>query len=79
MRRYAIIQVSDIDKIDFDEIDETSKDTLRISVDGYLTFVKWNEGYPKCLSHMRIIWGPYEEDEFRILLLTENWTGSMVV
>ena len=80
MRRYAIIAMSEANKLDFDEIDETSKDTLRISNDGYLTFVKWSEGHPSCLSHIDLVYGPYDEDEFRNILLTENWImeGALV-
>ena len=42
-RQFAIFSTSEIDKIDFTVICETSADTLRKSVDGTKTFVKWDE------------------------------------
>lgn len=41
-RRYLIIPVSEIENIDFTQVCETSPDTLRKSVDGTLTFIKYD-------------------------------------
>ena len=41
-RRYLIIPSSIVDDINFSQVHETSKDTLRYSVDGTKTFVKYN-------------------------------------
>jgi len=41
-RRYIIIPSSEIPNIDFTQVLETSIETLRLSVDGNLTFVKYN-------------------------------------
>lgn len=43
-RNYLIFSVTEIDKIDFSKVCETSPETLRRSVDGTKTFVKWDEG-----------------------------------
>lgn len=40
-RRYLIIPSSIVDDINFTQVHETSKDTLRYSVDGSKTFVKY--------------------------------------
>lgn len=42
-RNYLIIPVSEIPKVDFSQVCETSPDTLRKSVDGTKTFVKWDQ------------------------------------
>lgn len=42
-RNFVIFAVSENDKIDFRLVLETSADTLRRSVDGSKTFVKWDE------------------------------------
>lgn len=42
-RNYLIIPVSEIAKVDFTAVLETSADTLRRSVDGTKTFVKWDQ------------------------------------
>jgi len=39
---YAIIQASDLSSIDFDQIGETSADTLRYNLAGTEFVIKWN-------------------------------------
>ena len=42
---YAICNVAtDLDNINFNEVQETSRDTIRKSVDGTLFGIKWEEG-----------------------------------
>jgi hypothetical protein len=41
-RRYLIIPTTVIDQINFNEVFETSAETLRLSVDGTETFVKYD-------------------------------------
>lgn len=41
IKKYLIIPSSIVDDINFSEVHETSKDTLRYSVDGSKTFVKY--------------------------------------
>lgn len=41
-RRYLIIPTTVVDNINFTQVHETSKDTLRYSVDGSKTFVKYD-------------------------------------
>ena len=43
-RNFAIFSTTEIDKIDFSLVLETSADTLRRSTDGSKTFVKWDQG-----------------------------------
>ncbi len=40
-RRYLIFPVDQLDKVDFSQVLETSKETVRKSVDGTKTFVKY--------------------------------------
>lgn len=40
-RHYVVISADDVSNIDFSQVLETSADTLRYSVDGTLTFVKY--------------------------------------
>jgi len=42
-RQFAIFSTTEIDKIDFTQVCETSAETLRKSVDGEKTFVKWDQ------------------------------------
>ena len=41
-RNYIIFNVSEVDKVDFNQVLETSAETLRRSVDGTKTFIKWD-------------------------------------
>ena len=43
-RNFAIFSTTEIDKINFSQVCETSSETLRISTDGTKTFVKWDQG-----------------------------------
>ena len=43
-RNFAIFSLTEIDKIDFTQVLETSAETLRKSVDGTRSFVKWDQG-----------------------------------
>lgn len=44
-RNYVIFNVNEIEKIDFSQVLETSAATLRRSVDGSKTFVKWDSRF----------------------------------
>ena len=49
-RHYVIIGSGDVPLINFDEVMETSADTLRFSVDGTLTFVKYEHEMPPSVA-----------------------------
>lgn len=57
--------------VDFDQVFETSADTLRYSVDGSKTFVKYEDGQPSFL------WGKteYTHSEILEVLATDEWTN----
>ena len=59
-RHYVIIPYSEIVNINFDDIIETSIDTVRKSVDGTKTFVKFNGDTPSFVTNETI----YNETEF---------------
>ncbi len=50
MRKYVIITSSEVDNIDFNQVLETSKETLRYNLDGTLTFVKFEGETPDYLA-----------------------------
>tara|TARA_R100001594_G_scaffold112383_1_gene147237 strand:+ start:194 stop:442 length:249 start_codon:yes stop_codon:yes gene_type:complete len=49
-RRWVIIDKDEVDSIDFSKVLQSSKDTLRYSVDGSKTFVKYEGSKPSFLS-----------------------------
>jgi|TARA_R100000455_G_C6262584_1_gene117870 hypothetical protein len=76
-RNYLIIQSSELDKINFSQILETSADTLRKSVDNTKTFIKWDgDTPPDCVSNLTGTEGPYTKDQIRTILNTDVWTSE---
>ena len=75
-RRYMIFNVSEIDTIDFNQVLETSADTVRKSVDETLTFVKWEGNTPSSVSDLTTTQGPYTHSEILSVLSTETWSPS---
>ncbi len=74
-RNYIVFNVSEINKIDFNEVLETSVDTLRKSVDEQLTFVKYNGEIPDSVEQLETKQGPYSHYEFLNILDTEVWNN----
>jgi len=74
-RQFMIFSVTELDKIDFTQVLETSIDTVRKSIDGTKTFVKWEGGIiPDCLANVSTKEGPYSIEEIRNILSTSEWT-----
>jgi len=70
MRTYVIINSSDVSSVDFSKVSETSADTLRYSLDGSKTFVKFNGDTPSFL-----IGEPqYDQEEMLSILNGADWT-----
>ena len=72
-----IFNVSELSNIDFTQILETSTDTVRRSVDGTLTFVKWDsETIPTSIDALTTKDGPYTYEEILTILATDTWTNN---
>ena len=76
---YVIFNVSELDKIDFNQVFETSIETVRKSVDGTLTFVKYkDEAMPSSVVSLETKVGPYSHTEILEILATPEWTNPDV-
>ena len=73
-RKFMIFSVTELNQIDFTQVLETSEDTVRKSVDGLKTFVKWNGAMPDCVYNLTTKEGPYTYDEILQILATPEWT-----
>jgi hypothetical protein len=74
-REFMIFSVTELPNINFNEVKETSIDTVRKSVDGTKTFVKWDgEIIPSSVESLTTKEGPYTYDEIIVILATEEWT-----
>lgn len=76
-RSFVIFNVIEIDKINFDEVLESSKDTLRKSVNEEKTFVKWEGDIPNCVLNLETKYGIYDYNEMLIILQTQEWINNM--
>jgi hypothetical protein len=78
-RNFMIFNVSELNNIDFNQVLETSSDTVRKSVDGTKTFVKWEGTTPTCVSNLTTKEGPYTYSEILTILSTSTWTDPNIL
>jgi hypothetical protein len=73
-RQYLIFPTSQLDKVDFTQVLETSEQTVRKSVNQTKTFVKWEGKQPQFIEELTDVEGPYTHSQFLDILSTEEWT-----
>tara|TARA_R110000765_G_scaffold76995_1_gene151355 strand:+ start:179 stop:433 length:255 start_codon:yes stop_codon:yes gene_type:complete len=74
--RYCIIESSDIDLVNFSKVKEDSPDTMRRSLDGTKTFVKYDGEQPEFIFHIagNLVGLPeYTHEEFIEILKGSEW------
>jgi hypothetical protein len=69
-KTYCIINSSDVSSIDFDQVLETSENTLRYSIDNSQTFVKFEGETPTFLEGKT----QYNHSEILSILDGPEWT-----
>ena len=72
MRKYVIIDSSEVSSVDFSEVFEASADTLRYSLDGTKTFVKYEGTQPFSLLGKT----EYTHEEILSILSGPEWTSD---
>jgi len=76
-REYLIFPYANLKYVNFNEVLETSALTVRRSVNGLKTFVKWAGDTPDCVGVLYLkggTEGPYSHDEMLNILATPEWT-----
>ena len=73
-REFIIFNVTELGQINFTQVLETSAETVRKSVNGTKTFVKWDGSTPQCVIDLTTSEGPYTYDEILQILSTPEWT-----
>lgn len=73
-RKYVIFDVSELGSINFDEVMETSADTVRLSLDGLKTFVKYEGDMPSSVSALTTKTQEYTHTEILTILAGADWT-----
>ncbi|MFM7065349.1 MAG: hypothetical protein ACKO0U_00740 [Gammaproteobacteria bacterium] len=76
-RQFVIFDVSELDNIDFSQVLETSAETVRKSVDGTKTFVKWEGDVPSSVESLTTKGDYLTYEEILSILETEEWTAPM--
>jgi hypothetical protein len=76
-REFMIFNVSELPLINFEEVLETSENTVRRSIDGTKTFVKWDGAtIPASVNALTTKEGPYTYSEILDILATSEWVGQ---
>ena len=70
MKKYVILDTAEISSVDFNQVLETSIDSLRYSLDGTKTFVKFEGDTPSFLDGKT----QYTHSEILAELATPEWT-----
>jgi len=79
-RNFMIFNVSELGSVNFNEVLETSQDTVRKSVDETKTFVKWEgETIPSSVDSLTTKEGPYHYQDMLTILSTPEWTNEGIV
>lgn len=72
MRNYVIIDAAEVSSVDFNQVLETSADTLRYNLAGTQTFVKFEGDTPSFLEGKTA----YDRSEMLAVLATEEWSSD---
>ncbi len=75
MKNYVIIDASEVSSVDFDQVLETSAETLRFSLDGTKTFVKYEGTQPFFLLGKT----EYTHEEILNILSGPEWTSDEII
>lgn len=79
-RNFIIFNIEELNKINFQEVEETSVSTVRLSVDGTKTFVKWDtETIPESVNSLETKEGPYTYDQMLNILTGSFWDEGMTI
>jgi hypothetical protein len=75
-RQFMIFDVTELPTINFNEVNETSIDTVRKSIDGTKTFVKWDGSQiPSSVAALETKEGPYTYNEMIEILAMSIWNA----
>jgi len=78
-REFMIFSTTELDKIDFTQVLETSIETVRKSIDETLTFVKWEGEIPSSVSSLTTKQGPYTYTEILNILTGPEWSSNDII
>lgn len=74
---FIIFSMSEVNIIDFSEVLETSENTLRKSLNGTKSFVKYDGLMPTSISSLTTKEGPYTQSQMVSILSSAEWSGNL--
>jgi hypothetical protein len=77
IRNFAIFSLTEIEKIEFAQVLETSAETLRVSTDGTKSFIKWDGEQPEFVETLETLEGLYTYSEMLEILSGEEWVSVL--
>ena len=78
MINYVIFDMSEVDKIDFNEVLITSVDTLILSSDKTKAILKWSGNEPQCISNLTSKSIIYNNEEMLDIVQLPEWNYNIV-
>jgi hypothetical protein len=78
-RRFVIFDVTELNQIDFNQVFETDSNTMRKSVDGTKTFVKYNIPQPSSVASLITKSQEYTYDEILQILSGHEWVVPQIL
>jgi len=72
---YVIINVSELNNVNFDEIFNNSDEDLRYSLDGTKTFLRFRGEVPTCIQNLETKSEILTSDEINDILHSEEWNS----
>ena len=78
-RKYVVFECSEIYKVNYNEILETSPSTLRKSADETKTFVKYDGNMPKSISSLTTKSKEYTHSEILEVLKTDDFSDPTIM
>ena len=63
--------------VDFNQVMETTEETVRLSVDNLQTVLKWEGDEPEFVSTLSSYEGPYTHEEILAIMSTPEWSVNI--
>jgi len=74
-KNYVIFSTNELTTINFSEVLETSADTVRVSIDGTKTFVKWMGEIPQSVQNLTTQGDILTQAEILEILNSPEWNN----
>jgi len=75
---FVIFDVSEMNKIDFNEIFDNNQDELRYSLNGEKTFIKFRGSLPNCLNNVTSKSEILTVDEINEIMHNSEWNEQFI-